>query len=394
MNIGTYVRCMARGRGSVIRVREGVYRLRVDAGNDPVTGRRRQPSRTVRGTRRDAQEALNRWLVDLATGGPGCGELTIRSLFERWIEAPGKGGVIRRPSSVYREQKRFERHLQPMFGDRQARSITSGEVARWYDSLLTSGGLSSTSVHRIHEMLSAMFCFGVSRDLLTANPLSKVTPPSVVIREPRAPEFEALGEHLRRLRVSNRRLWLALRLIATLGLRRSDVLALRWRHIDLETGQVRIHEGVTWVPGHGLVVSSTKTGHAGTATLFVDDELLAELRAQFQSVVEHTSGDDQPVDDYFVLASNGLDSHPLHSDSLTKAVTRHCAANPDLEPFTPQMLRVFTSSELEGSGVDITTAQAVLRHRTPQTTMKHYRAVRDHRLRQATRDLGLRLASS
>ena len=56
-------------RGSIrTKVTGKVYELRVSLGRDPVTGRYRQKSVTVRGTRADAQRALRRLLDDVETG--------------------------------------------------------------------------------------------------------------------------------------------------------------------------------------------------------------------------------------------------------------------------------------------------------------------------------------
>lgn len=52
-----------RGSGGVRPVRESVWRVDVEVSRDPVTGRRRRVSRTVFGTRADAEVALARLKV-------------------------------------------------------------------------------------------------------------------------------------------------------------------------------------------------------------------------------------------------------------------------------------------------------------------------------------------
>lgn len=68
------------------------------------------------------------------------------------------------------------------------------------------------------------------------------------------------------------------------------------------------------------------------------------------------------------------------------------AGVPGAERVTLKSLRAFVASELEADGADLTTAQAVLRHRSSTTTARHYKAAREARVRQATRGLGERLA--
>ena len=49
--------CARNGSGQIQLMSTGRYRVRISAGNDPVTGKRRQPSKVVHGTRQDAERA-------------------------------------------------------------------------------------------------------------------------------------------------------------------------------------------------------------------------------------------------------------------------------------------------------------------------------------------------
>lgn len=385
---------MARARGSIKLVRPGVYRIRIDAGLHPATGRRVQPSRTVYGTRREAQVALSMWLAQVDSKPGYDSALTVDDLFEQWLSAPSRGGRPRKPSTVYRERSRYNTLIAPGFGGRVARSVSAGEITRFFDTLIVGRGLSPASVRRVYETMKAMYNFAVRREVLSDNPLNRVVPPSCPLKNPEAPEVEVVGEHLARLRDTDPLVWLAVRMTATLGLRRSDVLALRWRHINLDSGAIHVYEGATWTPGIGLVISTTKTGDVGQAVLLADAELLHSLRERFCDVARVAQDVQIDPQNLFLFARSGLDTSPMHCDTLTSALRKHCERNPDLPRITPQMLRVFTASELESNGDDSATAQAVLRHRSPYTTLRHYRASRERRVRSATRALGDRLAQT
>jgi integrase len=66
--------------------------------------------------------------------------------------------------------------------------------------------------------------------------------------------------------------------------------------------------------------------------------------------------------------------------------------HPELASFTLKDLRAFVATQLHAEGADVTTAQAVLRHQSSQTTLKHYRAAQMDRVRGATLELGRRIA--
>src|ERR1035437_1475210 len=105
-------------RGSIrTKVPGKVYELRVALGKDPVTGRYRQKSITVRGSRADAQRALRRLLDDVETGGhqrPDGGSRTFGELLDDWLGF--KIAADRSPTTIDRYRGVIERQLKPTLG--------------------------------------------------------------------------------------------------------------------------------------------------------------------------------------------------------------------------------------------------------------------------------------
>lgn len=83
----------------------GVWELIVEAGRDPVTGKRRQVSRIFRGNLRDAKKARAALLVEVGKGRHTGSRATLDDLFAEWIielrrkgRSPGRSGPTRRRS--------------------------------------------------------------------------------------------------------------------------------------------------------------------------------------------------------------------------------------------------------------------------------------------------------
>ena len=201
--------------------------------------------------------------------------------------------------------------------------------------------------------------------------------------------MEAVQNHLEILQEQDPEIALVVRLAATIGLRRNEIAGLRWEHVDLDKGLVSITEGITVTPGEGASVTSTKTGHHGHGVLSIDEGLVAMLRDTRERLekVAADLGEDVPSDAY-VFSSDPLHEKPINPDTLTKRLRNHMDRHPEIPSFTLKDLRAFTATMLEATGADITTAQAVLRHASGQTTMRHYRAARMDRVRGATVELG------
>jgi len=388
VHLGTFDLMRSRnGSGHIQLMSTGRYRVRISAGTDPVTGKRRQPSRVVRGTRQDAERVRAELL--LAETGTCASEsiVLLRSLVLKHLAAPTKSGQQRAPYSKHREQRRFNCHVGPVLSGRIADDVHPHELTRLYDTLIAKG-LKPSSVQRVHGLLSAAYSWGEKRGFVSSNPAKLAECPTARTEPPHAPSMETVKAHLEILQ-EDPETALAVRLAATIGLRRNEIAGLRWEHIDLDKGLVSITEGITVIPGEGASVTSTKTGAHGHGVLSIDEELVAMLRDTFERL-EKTAADlgaDVPSDAY-VFSSDPLNGKPINPDTLTKRVKAHMDRHREIPSFTLKDLRAFTATMLEATGADITTAQAVLRHSSGQTTMRHYRAARMDRVRGATVELG------
>ena len=375
------------GSGQIRSLGQDRFLVRISAGVDAATGKRRQPSRVVRGTRQDAERVRAELL--LAETGTCASESTVllRSLVLKHLAAPTKSGQQRAPYSKHREQRRFNCHVGPVLSGRIADDVHPHELTRLYDTLIAKG-LKPSSVQRVHGLLSAAYSWGEKRGFVSSNPAKLAECPTARTEPPHAPSMETVKAHLEILQ-EDPETALAVRLAATIGLRRNEIAGLRWEHIDLDKGLVSITEGITVIPGEGASVTSTKTGAHGHGVLSIDEELVAMLRDTFERL-EKTAADlgaDVPSDAY-VFSSDPLNGKPINPDTLTKRVKAHMDRHREIPSFTLKDLRAFTATMLEATGADITTAQAVLRHSSGQTTMRHYRAARMDRVRGATVELG------
>jgi integrase len=378
-------------RGHVRRLGTDRYLVRISAGQDPVTGKRSQPSRVVHGTRQDAELSLAQLVVENPDRNSLRPRTSLDALVERHVQAPTGSGKKRSPASAYRERSRYVTHVSSSMGDRVADKIKPQELTLLYDALIQKG-LAPGSVHAIHRLLRAAFSWGIERGLVTSNPVSLARCPSVELRPPRAPSLLTVQAHHQLLQQEDPETALVVRLAATLGLRRSELSGLRWRCIDLVAGRVGIEEGVTVTPGEGRKVTETKTGLHGHGVLSIDEGLVAMLRDTHERLekVAADLGEDVPSDAY-VVSSDPLHRTPINPDTLTKRLRNHMHRHPEIPSFTLKDLRAFTATQLHAEGADVTTAQAVLRHQSPQTTLRHYRAAQMDLVRGATVDLGRRI---
>ena len=374
--------------GHLRKINEGKWFVRISAGKHPISGKRIQKSLVVYGSRKDAERVLHDLRGQEYAGSLVSSAVTLNEIFALWLSAPTKGGRKRAVSTTYHDQKRFERYVKPSLGGKKADDIRPVDFANLYQSLIQNAGLSPRSVLHIHSILRASLNWGWRHEFVTSRAITKVVPPSAQLFPPRAPDKNVVQGHLDILKESNPDLWIAVFLAATMGMRRNEIAGLRWSNINLGSKTLDVCEGIVKIPGHGSITTGTKTGLHGFARFKLHQSTLDALISRYSEfgqtllafeIKDHSNG--------YLFSSDLLCERPIDPDLLTKWLRKHCANHPEIEPITFQSLRKFTSSALEGGGVDETTASALLRDR-PETVSRHYRAAHASRVRTATLQLG------
>ena len=110
--------------GSISRLGPDKAKIRTDAAPDPLTGKRRQVSRIVYGTPDEVEAALLQLRLLHSYGPIAQTDFTVDQLIEVHLFTPKRDGTERASSARYRDRSRYHRHLQPIFGKRQAGAVT------------------------------------------------------------------------------------------------------------------------------------------------------------------------------------------------------------------------------------------------------------------------------
>ena len=232
----------------------------LDLGRD-ASGKRRQKWHTVRGTKKDAQRELARLLHELNTGAyvePS--RMTLSDYLDRWLEDYARPNVSGKTFERYEEIVRL--HLKPALGHHTLSKLQPLHIALYYSEALASGrtdgsgGLSARSVLHHHRVLRAALHQAVKWLLLPRNPADAVDPPRPKHREMRALDEAATAKLLRA--ASESRLSLPVLLAVTTGLRRGEILGLRWQDIDFEKSSLAVRQSLEQTRD-GLAFKQPKT---------------------------------------------------------------------------------------------------------------------------------------
>jgi len=215
---------------------------------DPESGWQRCATRTVRGSERAARRELDKFTEEASYARIHSGR--VAELLDRWLEtASGSWSV-----STRRETKSLvEHHLKPHLGHLPVAKLTTADIDGFYSYLRRGGGredrpLAAGTVHRVHVVLHWALAQALRWEWIWLNPASQANPPRSVpaeIRPPSAADVAVLVAHASK---TNPALGLFFLLAATTGARRGELLALRWKDVDLNEGSLAFQRSLTEGP--------------------------------------------------------------------------------------------------------------------------------------------------
>lgn len=185
-------------------------------------------------TRTLAIEAKNKKLREIEDGQVSDDRITTGELLTRWLDAV-KPTVKPRPWAEYERYVRI--HARPIVGHLRLAKLTPRSLEELYAKRRQSG-CSEWVVHHLHATIHAALGYAVQMGYIRDNPADRV-------RRPRQPhvEMETLSvDEVKRLMVATigDRYEAAYLLALTTGMRQGEILALRWRDVDLANSVLRI----------------------------------------------------------------------------------------------------------------------------------------------------------
>jgi integrase len=223
------------------------WEIRFDVGRDPVTGKRRTQTKTVRGTKKEAQAELRRQLNALDEGTfvePA--KLTVAEYLDWWLTNEAAFNVTTRTLQGYREK--VDKHVVPEIGAVRLQKLQPIHLQEMYTRKLQSGrrdgrgGLAPRSVVQLDRILNVALKRARQLRLIANNPVDDVRRPQIPKHEVDVltdAEVKALLAHL-----DGTRLYVPVYLALSTGLRRGELLGLQWRDIDFDAKRLHVRRSV------------------------------------------------------------------------------------------------------------------------------------------------------
>ena len=347
------------------------WQLRVHARRDPLTGRKRYIARTFRGTKREAAKALAALIVDADRLAPHAARKgSVEDLLREWLEHASSSFS---PLTVSTTRQYMETAIIPGIGAIPVSKLTPADLDRFYRQLLKYGAghgpYAPATIRRVHGIVRRALTQGVRWGWISHNPAIDASPPRVPANEISPPTPEELARLFRLARDTDPSLATFILLAASTGARRGELIALRWRDVDLEHGLLRIERGIVLAHGH-LVEQGTKTHQSRRVTLD-PDTVAALLDHKHASEANASATGSALTPDSFVFTNAPDGSSPWRPDSTSRAFRVLCS-RAGVSDVRLHDLRHYVATRLLTAGIDVRTVAGRLGHRNPATTLNVY----------------------
>lgn len=337
----------------------------VGVGSD---GRRRQKWHGGFKTRREAEAARAKIVNDLNTGSYVQPD---RTALAEWVRDSWLPMIQTRikPSTFDSYRRNMELHVLPALGHRPLQQLTAPMLNALYAGLMThERALSAKTVSYIHTTVHKALADAVDADVLPRNVGERAKPPRPSRRSTNGidawqpDELSSFLEHVRGNRLEA--IW---RLAAMTGMRRGEILGLRWSNLDLKAARLSVRHAVVAI-AYATIESTPKSHNARVIDLDRDtvEQLQAHRRRQQQERDEW--GSDYQDGDLVVAKENG---EPIHPHTFSQSFKR-LVRNAGLRPIRLHDLRHTHATLALKAGVPVKVVTERLGHESPAFTLKQY----------------------
>ena len=365
---------MARQQGSIYdqKLKSGrkVWKVEVEIGKKPdgTRIRRRRTANSLAEAR-----TIRKELLELAETGIQASQSQQRlDVFAMWWIREVKAWTVK-PATTADYEHRYRKHISSTLGNKKVEAITSRDVFAWRNAL-KSKGYSTLTINGALQVLKAILNAAIEEGAIKASPARKVTKLTKPMSEPTQVNAPLTQGEARRLlsACQDDAVGVGTALALVLGLRKGEVLGLKWRDFDFNAKRISVVRTLREVTtydeagrGHTSLVEGTPKTRASVRVLTVPDKLWALLNRRH---IDFSFGRPDPAD-YWITGD--LDGSPMAPGNLTKGF-KNLLNSVELRTIRFHDLRHTAATLSVGAGARLEAVSQSLGHTRVDTTKSIY----------------------
>lgn len=364
---------------------ERTYQIVIEMGRqDPLTGKRSREYHTFHGNRKQAEmrlrEMLHQYDNNLYANDHN---MTLEELMKIWITNYKSQNL--KPSTLERYREQINWYIVPMLGKYPLHNLTIQLIQKWVSDIYehpptkkNSGKkLAPKTVRNIFLNLKSALDYAVKLKMIQSNPCDHVELPKVVQKEVEAFDEDEIATILSLSKGTD--LYFPIYLLLNTGMRRGELLGLKWKNVHLEEGYIEIVETKLSVCGNEI--TDTPKSRNSKRRIPIGENLKNEFKKYHLRCCEIflKQGKRVKPDDYVICRSDGTFYEP---NSFTRAWSRFLEKN-GIRHLKLHGLRHTSATLLLKGGIDVKTISTRLGHADPTLVLTTYGHTLDSMSRNA-----------
>jgi integrase len=343
--------------GHVRQRSSGSWEIRYQRGDKTVT-------KTIKGTKAEAQRTLRQLMVEhdkgVAASAPA--KLLVADWLQQWLDI---ATAEVRPITAERYEAAVRLYLAPALGQIKLRDLCPADIQAAFSTWATGGrhrgegGLARSTLGLLRKTLHAALQRALELELIGRHPMEPLRRrlPNGKAPEAKALDRDATAALLDRVTGIYRP---AILLAIACGLRRGELVALKWRNVDFDAASITITEST--VPlRRGTETGKTKSGR--TRTIAMPAFLVVELRQHRLAMAERLLALGIKLSSSHTVVARE-DGSPINPHVLTAWCRRTFGKLHEL--------RHSHASQLLDAGVNIKAVSSRLGHASAALTLSTY----------------------
>jgi len=212
-----------------------------------VNGKRKQGRKTVQGKKTEAKMELARIEQEILDGryiGPS--KMNLAKYLDKWLKDYAQANV--NPKTYEEYQRIIKSNIVPALGHIPLSRLKPLHIQEYYTRMLESGskigrgGLAPQTVLNHHRLLHRALGQAIKWKLLAENPADGASPPTPERKETNILDGVGMARLLEA--AHGTRLHIPILIATTTGMRRGEILALRWKDLNFETGIIKVRRSL------------------------------------------------------------------------------------------------------------------------------------------------------
>lgn len=264
--------------------------------------------------------------------------------------------------TLYASRNTIRKHIKPFFKDKRPDEITPREIALFYVEL--GKKYSASTVHKAANVISNAYRKLMRDGIVKKSPCEFVKKPSIIQEEKKPLTEDEVKRMIKATDIYDRDPWtkthnmpVYIRLALATGMRRGELCALKWEHIDWEHGYIEVKKAIAYL-GNKMEEKSTKSGKS--RSIAVSENILDMLKKHRRKYATGTH----------IFPDKRNKNKPQNPESIRHAMDI-IARESGIERLTMHLLRHTNISIMGARGIDIRTIAMRAGHSQLTTTMRY-----------------------